>query len=112
MISRVVLEDDVENIARKPKATVIINSLDHGKTKKENCCLSSHPRDQEGHGTSKCVQKETFQRMVIKSSDRIRNNQLVMLRVNVTIQELVLMHVAMHEILPCIHHNHCYKDLD
>lgn len=112
MVSCIVLEENVENVAREPKPTVIVNSLHHREAKEENCCLRSHARDQEGNGTPKCVQKETFKGMVVKGSDCIRNNQLVMLRVYVTIQKLVLMHVTMHKILPRIHHYHCYKYLD
>lgn len=43
MISSVVLEDEMEDVARQPKTTVIINSFNHSKAEENNSSSCSHP---------------------------------------------------------------------
>lgn len=42
MVGSVVLEEDMKDVARQPKTTVIINGLDHGKTEEDHSCSCSH----------------------------------------------------------------------
>lgn len=104
VIGCVVLKEHVEDITGQPKATVIIYSLDYSKAEKEHSSTWCHPCDQERHGATKGVKEETLQRVVVECSNCVRNNQAVMLGVNMTVQELVVVHVTVHKILPCIHY--------
>jgi hypothetical protein len=51
---------------------------------------------------SKCIEHEAFYRMVVKRSKGIRAVKTVVVRMNVAIEELVGVEVAMPEVLPCV----------
>lgn len=105
MISRIVVEENMEDITGKPESTVIIDGFDHGETEEEDGCPSSHPGDKEGDGPTDVV-KQTLKWMIIEGTECERNNQSVMLRVDTAIQKLVVMHIAVNEVLPRVHDEH------
>lgn len=106
MISGVVLEEQVEDIARQPKPRVIINSFNHSKAEKYHGCSCSHSRDKKREGSTQSVEQKSLKWVIVKGADCIRNNQPMVLRVDMTIQEFVLMHISVHKVLPCIHDKH------
>ena len=57
MISSVVLEKDMEYIARQPEPTMIIGYINLGRGT---------------NGTTRCVEQETLERMIIKGPNGIR----------------------------------------
>jgi hypothetical protein len=111
MVSTVVAEEDMEDVPRKPHATVIIDGLDGCKGEEEYGCPWSHAGDEERERTTDGVQNESLEWMVVKSSKGIRDNKCVMLRVDVLIQKFVDVHVSVNEVLPCVHHEHCNDKL-
>lgn len=108
MISTVVLED----ISRQPKTTMIINSFNNGKAEENHSRSCSHSRDQKRYSSTQSVKQHTFKWVIAKGTSCIRDNQPVMLGVHMVVQKSVLMHVvAMHKVLPCVHHKHCNNNL-
>ena len=43
MVSCVILEKDMEDVARQPQSTVIINSFHNSEAEEYSCCSCSHP---------------------------------------------------------------------
>lgn len=50
--------------------------------------------------------------MVVESPNCIWDYQGMVLRVDVPVQELVLVHVSVHKVLPCVHDEHGNQELD
>lgn len=49
--------------------------------------------------------------MIVEGPDRIWDHKLVVLTVDMAVQELVLVHISVHKILPCVHHEHGNHEL-
>lgn len=49
--------------------------------------------------------------MIVEGPNRVRDHKLVVLRMDMAVEELVLVHVSMHKILPCVHHEHGNNEL-
>lgn len=49
--------------------------------------------------------------MVVLAAKAVGDDEPVMPRVNVPVQELVIVHVPVPEILPRVHHKHAYEEL-
>ena len=110
MISTVVAEQCLEDVTRKPQPAMIIHCLNGSKGEKEYGCPWSHTRDKKWECATNGVQNKALERMVVKSSKGIRDYKSVVLWMDVLIQKLVNVHVSVHEVLPCVHNNHCsYK---
>ena len=88
VISGVVLEEQVEDIARQPKPRVIINSFNHSKAEKYHGCSCSHSRDKKREGSTQSVEQKSLKWVIVKGANCIRNNQPMVLRVDMTIQEV------------------------
>lgn len=71
VVSSVVLEKQMEDIARQPEPTMIVDGLDHSETEEENSSACGHSRDKEGYGTTERVQQKAFQRMVVQCPDSV-----------------------------------------
>lgn len=50
--------------------------------------------------------------MVVEGPNCVWDYQGMMLRVDVPVQELILVHVPVHEVLPCVHDEHGNHELD
>lgn len=74
MIGSVVLEENMEDIARQPESTMIVHSFDHCKTEENYSCSCSHPRNKEREGSTKGVKQKTLEWVIVKGSNCVRNN--------------------------------------
>jgi hypothetical protein len=81
--------------------------LSTAKQKKNTAVLGVMPET-----TKDIAPPKVSKRVVVESPDGIRNDQTVMLRVDMSIEEFVLVHVAVHKVLPCTHHQHCNQELE
>lgn len=111
MVGAVVAEEDMEDVAREPQAAVVIDGLDGRKREEEYGRLRSHAGDEEGEGAADGVQDEALKGMVVESSKGIRDYKSVVLGVDMLVQELVDMHISVHEVLPCVHNKHRNDEL-
>lgn len=107
VISSVVLEENMKDIARQPQPTVIIDCFNHSKAKEIHSSSRSHPRHKERDRPAESVKQETLEWMIVESPNCRRDDQPVMLRVDMAVQEFVLMHIAVHKVLPRVHDQHC-----
>ena len=60
MVSRVITEEDVKRIPRKPKSTVIINRLDGSEGEEKYSRSRGHTGEEERQSTADGVQEKTF----------------------------------------------------
>lgn len=111
MISGVVLEKEMEDVTGQPQPAVVIHGFDHRKAEEDRGCPHGHSRDEVGDGPTKRVDEETLERVVVEGPDRVRDNQSVVVGVYVTVQEFVPVHVSVQEVLPGVHDQHCYGNL-
>lgn len=107
MISGVVVEQCMEDVAGKPQPAVVIHRLDGRKREKEYGCSRSHTGEEERESTADGVQNKALKRVVVKSPEGVRDYKSVVLGMDVLIQKLVDVHVSVHEVLPCVHNKHC-----
>lgn len=106
MVGTVVAKKDVEQIPWEPQPTVVVNSFDGGEGEEEEASPRVHARGKEGYSSANRVEDKALQRVVVQSSKGIGDNQGVMLGMDVLVQELVDVHVPVHEVLPGIQDNH------
>jgi hypothetical protein len=111
MVSAVVAEEYMEDVPRKPQTTVVVDGLDGREREEEYASPRGHARDEERERATDGVQDESLQWVVVQSSKSVGDDKSVVLRVDVLVQELVDMHVSVHEILPCVHDKHCNDKL-
>lgn len=111
MVRGVILETEMEDIPRQAEAAVVVDRLDHRKAEEDRGRSRRHPRYEKRDGPPKGVQQKALQGVVVESSDGVGDDQPVMLGVHVAVEELVLVHVAVHEVLPRVHHQHGHQYL-
>lgn len=56
VVSTIIAEDHMKEVARKPKSTMIIDSLDCSKREEEYCSMRGHARDEERESTTNGVE--------------------------------------------------------
>ena len=111
MISAVVAEEYMEDVARKPQSAVIVDGFDGGEGEEEDGGSGCHAGDEEGESAANGVKNETLQGVIIESSKGVGDHKGVVLGMDMLVQELVDVHVSVHEVLPCIHNHHGNHEL-
>ncbi|PON87517.1 hypothetical protein TorRG33x02_166950 [Trema orientale] len=90
---------------------MIVDCLDCGKGEEENGSSRRHPGRKKRQGAAKCVNKKPLQRMIVQSSESVGHHEPVMLRVDVLVQPLILMHKTVHKVLPSVQNEHGNEQL-
>lgn len=85
VIRGIILKEEVEYITGEPEAAVIVDSLHDSKTEEEYSCPSRHSWHKERDNTAEGVQKKTLQRVVVEGANRVRDDQPVVLGVDVAV---------------------------
>ncbi|KAL3646483.1 hypothetical protein CASFOL_011663 [Castilleja foliolosa] len=106
VISRVVLKERLEKVAGQPKPAVVVDRLEGCEREEENGSPWGHSGNEEREGPTDRVEEDTFERVVVQGSKGVGNDETVVLRVDVLVEELVVVHVAMHEVLPGVQDRH------
>ena len=110
VIIRVVPEEMLKRIQRESKSTMIVNSLRGRNSEEENPLTRRHQCAGVGDSRSKSIEDESFDRVVVKRSEGVGNVESVMPRVDMAVEELVGVEVAVEEVLPCIQYESASHD--
>ena len=70
----------LQRVEGKGITTVIVNSFYRAATKEDHALSASHAGDQEGNTSSESIQNETFNRVVVQGTVRVRNVKPVVAR--------------------------------
>lgn len=111
MVSAIVAKEQMEEVPWKPQSTMIVDGLEGGKGEEEDGSSGCHAREEERKDPTDSVQDQALQRVVVKCPKGIGDYQAVVLRVDMLVQELVDVHVSMHEVLPCVNDHHSNHEL-
>lgn len=84
---------------------MIVYALDCDEAEEPDASSRRHPRPEERSGSAEHVGYD-FHRMVVESTDRVRDDEAVVVRVDVAVEELVVVHVTMDEVLTRVEYEH------
>lgn len=84
---------------------MIVYGLDGGDAEEPNARSRCHPRRKERGGSAEHVGYD-FDRVVVESTNGVRDYETVVVRVNVTVEELVVVHVTVDEVLARVEYEH------
>ncbi|URE09921.1 hypothetical protein MUK42_05493 [Musa troglodytarum] len=111
VIRGVVPEEEVEDVPGKPQAAVVIYPFDGGEGEEEDGGSGRHAREKEGEAAAEGVQEKPFYRVVVLAAEGVWDDEAVVPRMDVAVQELVQVHVSVPEVLPCIENKHGDEEL-
>lgn len=57
------------------------------------------------------IEEEALDRVVVERPEGVGGDQAVVQRVDVPVEELVVVHVPVQQVLPFVHHQHCDQEL-
>lgn len=78
VISSIVRRDLLQRVPRESIATVVINCLNGGHGKEPHALAGAHSSGQEGHTGTSCVEQETFNWVIVQSTEGVRNVEAMM----------------------------------
>jgi len=98
----VIAGEPLEGIEWERVPAVVVDSLEGGDYEQKRCLTHRHARQPLGDDSTTRVENETFDRMIVQRTVRIRYIEPVVPRVERLVQECVHMHGTVEEILPCV----------
>ncbi len=90
---------------------MVIHCFDGGEGEEQDGGSRSYARKKKRQNPTNCVKEKPLQGMIVQSPKCIGYNKTVMLRMDMLVQELAVMHVSVHKVLPSIHDQHSSYEL-
>lgn len=98
----VVGKEALERIPREVVAAVVVDRLGRRDAKEQDGLPGRHARARLGHDGSERVHDEAFDGVVVQGAERVGDVEAVVDRVDVLVEELVGVKVAMDGVLPSV----------
>lgn len=111
VVGAVVAEEHVEDVPREAHPAVVVHGLDGGEGEEEDARSGAHAGGEERDGPADGVEQEALHRVVVEGPEGVWDDQHVVLGVDVLVQELVDVHVPVHEVLPGVQNHHRHHHL-
>lgn len=102
MIGRIVREEYLERIERQFVSAMIIYGLHRREREQQDRLADGHAGCGVCDSCAQGVEQETLQPVVVQSTESVRNVEPVVHRVDVFVEELVLVEKAVEEVFPSV----------
>ncbi|OMO93167.1 hypothetical protein CCACVL1_06622 [Corchorus capsularis] len=92
MISSAILKQDMKRVSGKQHATMVIDIFQCAEREEKYGSPKGHPGDDKGQNSTNDVKKEPFNGVLIDGAISVRNNETMVVRMEVFVQEFDLVH--------------------
>jgi len=107
----VVVKQHVQGVAREHEPAVVVNGFHGAEGEEEHGGQGGHAGDEGGETPADHVQDEALEGVGVEGGIRVGHHKVVVLGVDVLVQELVRVQVAVDKVLIRVHDRHRKEEL-